>query len=1521
MPEESSQPLVSCIMPTADRRHCVAQAIRLFQAQDYPNKELVVVDDGVDAIEDLIPAGNSQIRYIRLAGTRTLGAKRNQCVMESRADLIMHWDDDDWMAPHRISYQVESMVRLKAEVCGLPRVLYYDLTTDQAWLYEYPANDRPWLAGNTLLYTKEFWRRCPFPDIQVASDTHFVWSQPLNRAAFLQDYTFYVAMIHPGNVSPKHIHDIYWTPWSGDIKKIVGDDLEQYRSLSPERGKKRFFRVSNKALTSSSSVPILNAPVSCCSHTGQPLLRIAYILSNFPKLSETFIRREILALCKMGHRVFVYAQTLHQDPCVDMPHTENLVVRQVDYQADLFELLECARFDGIEHIHGSLMLHAQQAAHAAAQALQVPFTITAYSGYSVFTASDPHTYGAISKSPMCGGIIVEDLFMRDYFTSKLGVDLEKLVVIPNSFDLERFKITESRPSRSRIRILAISRFVEKKGLVYLIEAFQQLCSRLSNVELYIAGGGPEEDRLLQASAGNSAIRFMGLLTEEGCRKAYIDADILCIPCVRAADGDADGVPTVVLEAMAMELPVVSSDLLSMSHYVRHGKEGLLAPPGDSAAIAASLERLCLDWNLRQKMGRRGRQRVKKLCDLNRNSKRLSELFVQIRLNRWHENLKASIESRKKYSVDTLSHYDQKRKTTMDFFRPAGRFLDIGCGQGDVRSHLGKQVSYFGCDPVLPEKVGKGFAFAAACGEALPYRSNCFDGVLLYATLIMALSVDAVLDEAVRVLKTGGFLYLRECVNDPNPAHNNNLSDADLLERLKSRFKVISGYSDGPRIGVITCQKMETAFPSRLTEHQPREIAVPGSGTALPMTDTPLVSIAITTYNRAGYIKQCLESALGQSYSRIEVIVVDDGSTDETCQVLETYRGRVKIIRHDHNLGIAAAKNRALRAASANARYVAILDSDDLYHPNFVERCVAFLEANPDVGFVYTDDVLLDSYGMPLRRCHRVDPWDVDQWLLTRNLRGDTWLARRDLVMQTDLHDESMPLDVDYNLFFQLLERTTFAHLPEPLVFFREHYGQSSLNHLIMARCHAANLVRYGYSEKYAYRRAQNNPEWHAAVAEGIRLGRELRAQRKQSHGKLEAPEGATTRCDTIQKMNLAVNGGTPVRSTFLTFGMPCLGEEEINEVVATLKSGWIGMGPRVEQFEEAFAAYVGTPHAVALNSCTAGLFLSLLCMGIQPGDEVITTSMTFAATLNVIEHIGARPVLADIDPRTFNIDPVRVESAITHRTKAIMPVHFGGLPCDMASLRKVADRHGLFIIEDSAHAIGARYQGRMVGSLGNLTCFSFYANKNLTTAEGGMVTTTDPLLAGNFRLLRMHGLDQDAWKRFGPQSTAIQQVQLPGYKFNMTDLAAAIGMPQLRKQEAFLKIREEYACQYDQAFAELPVFLQTRPTDIEQNRHSLHLYLLMLDEKNWRVSRDQVVRALRRENIGATIHYPPIHTQPYYHAKYRFAVQDVPNADRAGRNLLTLPLSPAMSDSDVRDVISAVHKVAEAYAVAQGCAA
>jgi len=375
------------------------------------------------------------------------------------------------------------------------------------------------------------------------------------------------------------------------------------------------------------------------------------------------------------------------------------------------------------------------------------------------------------------------------------------------------------------------------------------------------------------------------------------------------------------------------------------------------------------------------------------------------------------------------------------------------------------------------------------------------------------------------------------------------------------------------------------------------------------------------------------------------------------------------------------------------------------------------------------------------------------------------------------------------------------------------------------------------------------------------------------------------------------------RSTFLPFSTPTIGEEEIREVVDTLRSRWITTGPKAKRFESEFATYLQAPGALALSSCTAALHTALKTLGIGPGDEVITTPMTFTATVNVIEHVGAQPVLADVEPDTLNIDAGEVEAAITPRTRAILPVHYAGHPVDLDALRALARVYRLAIIEDAAHALPARYKGQLIGGGGNPVAFSFYAIKNLTTAEGGMLTA-DPEFLAQARVVSLHGMSRDAWKRYDQGGGWFYEVVLPGFKYNMTDIQAALGLCQLRKLEQFQRRRREIVSQYNRAFLdepalELPV---TRP-EVE---HAWHLYALRLRLEALTISRDRFIEELAERNIGTSVHFIPIHLHPYYRDRYGFTPATFPVACSNYQRLLSLPLNPALTDQDVSDVIEGV---------------
>jgi len=380
-----------------------------------------------------------------------------------------------------------------------------------------------------------------------------------------------------------------------------------------------------------------------------------------------------------------------------------------------------------------------------------------------------------------------------------------------------------------------------------------------------------------------------------------------------------------------------------------------------------------------------------------------------------------------------------------------------------------------------------------------------------------------------------------------------------------------------------------------------------------------------------------------------------------------------------------------------------------------------------------------------------------------------------------------------------------------------------------------------------------------------------------------------------------------VRDKFLVFGSPMIEEPEINEVMDSLRSGWLSTGPKVAKFEEEFKKYAGCEYALAVNSCTAGLHLAMIASGIKPGAEVITTPMTFAATANVITHVGATPVFVDVNKKTMNIDPNLIESKITKKTRAIMPVHFAGRPCDMNAILEIARKHELLVIEDAAHAIEAVYKGRKIGALGDLTAFSFYVTKNVVTGEGGMVTTNNPEWAEKIEKYALHGLSKGAWRRYSDEGFKHYQVIYPGYKYNMMDLQAALGIHQLSRAEKYLKRREKIWQKYDEAFSDLPVITPVSP---EKNTvHARHLYTLLLDLNRLQIDRDSFQQALYYANIGTGIHFISLHLHPYYEKTYGYKRGDFPNSEFISDRTISLPLSAKLSDEDVKDVISAVRKI------------
>jgi len=378
---------------------------------------------------------------------------------------------------------------------------------------------------------------------------------------------------------------------------------------------------------------------------------------------------------------------------------------------------------------------------------------------------------------------------------------------------------------------------------------------------------------------------------------------------------------------------------------------------------------------------------------------------------------------------------------------------------------------------------------------------------------------------------------------------------------------------------------------------------------------------------------------------------------------------------------------------------------------------------------------------------------------------------------------------------------------------------------------------------------------------------------------------------------------------FLPFALPDIGEEEIAEVVNSLRSGWLTTGPKTKLFETDFAEFIGEGvEAIAVSSATAGLHLALEAVGIKGGDEVITTPYTFTATAEVIRYLGANPVFVDIDPETFNIDPEKIEAALTPRTKAIVPVHFAGLACDMDAILDIAKKHGLRVIEDAAHALPATCKGKLIGSLkSDATVYSFYATKTVATGEGGMLVTRDPDIADRCRVMRLHGISRDVFDRYTSSRPAWRyEVVAPGFKYNMTDIAASLGIHQLKKAWAFQRRRSEIAAFYDEALKDLPVMLP--PKDAGEDTHAWHLYALRLKDEA-PVSRDDFIELMVKKGVGCSVHFIPLHLQPYWRDAYSLKPEDFPNTLDAYQREVSLPLFTKMSLEDQELVVAAAKEI------------
>ncbi|GAA0775611.1 DegT/DnrJ/EryC1/StrS family aminotransferase [Clostridium subterminale] len=383
------------------------------------------------------------------------------------------------------------------------------------------------------------------------------------------------------------------------------------------------------------------------------------------------------------------------------------------------------------------------------------------------------------------------------------------------------------------------------------------------------------------------------------------------------------------------------------------------------------------------------------------------------------------------------------------------------------------------------------------------------------------------------------------------------------------------------------------------------------------------------------------------------------------------------------------------------------------------------------------------------------------------------------------------------------------------------------------------------------------------------------------------------------------------RETFLPYAVPLIDDDDINEVVETLKSGWVAKGPRTIEFEKRFAEYTGAKYAIAMNSATAALHIALIAGGVKPGDEVITTPITFAATANTIIHVGATPVFVDVDPETFCIDANKIEEKITEKTSAIVPVHYTGHACDMDKIRTIAEKYNLFVSEDAAHAIDTYYKGDLIGKKGDCASFSFYATKNICTGEGGMLTTNREDIAEKARVMSTHGMSKAAWNRYGKGGSWRYDIEYPGHKYNMFDIQAALAKTQMNKLTAMQDRRKEIVKKYEEAFSKIDGI--KLPPEAAYTTHSWHLYVVRLELDKLTIDRDKFIELMGEANIGTSVHFIPVHLMSYYRENYGYNEGDLPVAESYFDTILSLPLYPKMTDEDVQDVINAVTHIISNY--------
>jgi dTDP-4-amino-4,6-dideoxygalactose transaminase/glycosyltransferase involved in cell wall biosynthesis len=732
-------------------------------------------------------------------------------------------------------------------------------------------------------------------------------------------------------------------------------------------------------------------------------------------------------------------------------------------------------------------------------------------------------------------------------------------------------------------------------------------------------------------------------------------------------------------------------------------------------------------------------------------------------------------------------------------------------------------------------------------------------------------------------------------------------------------------------------------------------------------ELPLVTVIMPVRNEALYIRRSLGAVLSQEYpvDRLEILVADGMSEDGTRDIVRTFQAQRPNLRLVDNPGKVVPTGFNLALREARGEIIVRVDGHSEIALDYVNNAVEeLLRTGADnVGGPVTP-VGEGGFGVVAALAQtsgfgggggRFHESDREEWVDTVCM--GVW--RREVFERIGMFDEEMVRDQDDEFNYRLLERggrifrsprvkSAYTVRTTPLSLWRQYFQYGYWKVRVMQKhplqmryrqfappAFVAALLAFGALAALLPFGGRLLAYLLGVYLVGTVIGSAVTASRHGwvffpllplayvimhvSYGlgflcglvafagrwrKTAGPEAAAA-------PSAPAAGVSVRRPKFLPFALPELGLAEMWEMAKVIRSGWVTTGPETRQFEKKFADYVGAPLAVAVNSGTAAMHLALEAADLKAGDEVIVPAYTFAATAEVVRYFNAKPVLVDVDARTLNIDPARIEAAITPRTKAVIPVHFAGQPADMDLILDIAKRRGLKVIEDAAHALPARYKGRMVGTLGDATCFSFYATKTITTGEGGMITTASAEWADRCRIMSLHGISRDAWKRYTQEGSWYYEIVAPGFKYNMTDVAAAMGLVQIRKAARMLHRRVEIAERYTKAFSELPEL--EAPWVSPEVQHAWQLYILRLHLDRLAIDRARFIEELKARNIGASVHFIPLHLHPYYRETYGFTPGDFPVAHREYQRAVSLPIYSRMTNRDAESVINAIREIVQRH--------